>query len=133
MPTFLSVNKNSGRIVAEYSFRTLDQVDPIIWSRRADIVLQHDRSSSCRLDYAGVVVASLIDLFPLQIACGHMVFTIALQSKMSRTHRYNVIEPIAPVDVHVHCHRTKTMSGIEVAITECVMTSTPQTFVFVFK
>src|SRR6185436_15421382 len=133
MTSLLSVNEDSWWIVAENSFRALNQVDAIVWTRCADVVLQHDRAPSGRLDDARVVVTGFVDLFPFWISRRHMLLPIRFKTKMSRAHRHDVIEAVATIDVHVLRHWTKPVGGIEIAVAQGVVTTTPQSFVLVLK
>src|SRR6185503_20768755 len=65
----MAFNENARWIVTKNSFRALDQVNSIVRTRRADVMLQHDRSPFGCFNDAGVVVACLVNLFPLGISC----------------------------------------------------------------
>src|SRR6185503_7317666 len=83
MTSFLSINEDSWWIVAEDPFRALDQVDAIVWTRCADVVLQHDRPPSGCFNDTRVVVTGFVDFFPLRISRRHVVLPIRFKTKMS--------------------------------------------------
>ena len=61
-----------------------ETADAIVRARRADVVLQHDRTPFRRLDDARVVIARFVDLFPLRISCRYVIFSVSFETKMRR-------------------------------------------------
>src|SRR6476660_600178 len=133
MSTLLPVDEDARWIIAKDSFGALDKVDAIVRTRRTDIMLQHDRPAARSFYDAGVVVACLVNLFPLRITRRYMLLAIGLEGQVRRTHRHNVIKTIATVDVHVHRHWTKPVRVVKIAIAQRVMSATPQTLVLILK
>ena len=121
----LTVKEKARRVVAEDALRALNQVDAVVRARRADVVLQHDGAPAGSLYHAGVVIAAPIDLFPLRVACRHMIFAVGFQAEMRRTHRHQIIEAVAAIDVHVVSDRAEAMRRVEVGVAPRVMRSPP--------
>src|SRR6185369_124988 len=133
MTAGFSLNENTRWIVAENSFCALDQIDSIIRTRRTDVMLQHDRTAFGGFNDAGVVIAGLVDLFPLRVAGRYVVFAVSLQSEMSRAHRDNVVESVATIDRHILRHWAKSMGGIEIAVAQNMMSTPPKSLILILK
>ena len=80
---------------------------------------------------AGVHVTADVLFGALQVPVSEVRFHIRAQRGLGRTHRNHVVEPVAPMDVHVMGYRAQTVRRIQIAIAPHMREPAPQAFPFI--
>src|SRR5207253_11330095 len=115
-------------VVTKRALRARDEVDAVVRARAGHGVLEYKGAPLGRLDEACVHVSALVGFFPFGVAVGNMFGTITSQPLFRGAHRYQGVEFISAVDIHVVRHRTEAMRRIEVTVPIQVIDPAPQTF-----
>src|SRR5581483_1707460 len=122
----LAIKKNTRRIVREGALGTHNRVQAAVRTGADNVMLQENGAAFQGLDDAGVHVAADVFLRALGVALGKILLDETAQRSLGRAYRNHVVEPVAPVNVHVMRHRAQSMGGIDIAITLHMRNPAPQ-------